>query len=70
MIFVRDAYAVPELGRLMGISRFRALRLLKRMQVPVQPGNPGMVRRADLETIAPSVWASLEDAAHLRKRGR
>lgn len=66
----KATYTVPELGRLMGVSRFRALRLLKRIRVPIQEGSPGIVFLADLKLAAPALWSSLEEAAHLRGLAR
>ena len=62
---VKAVYTVPELGRMMGVNKKRLTRLLKRMHVPVQPGCPGIVLLADLKVMAPAVWSSLEEAAHL-----
>lgn len=67
---VKAVYTVPELGRLMGIHKKRVSRLLKRLQVPVQPGSPGIVLLADIKAMAPAIWASLEEVAHLRRLGR
>lgn len=67
---VKPIYTVPELGSLLGVHRNRAKRLLKRMGVPIRDGKPGLVLLADLKTLAPAVWSSLEEAAHLRRLAR
>lgn len=68
---VKAVYTVPELGALMGgMCRHRVARMLRRMGVPVLAGRPRLVLIADLKALAPAIWASLEEAAHLRALGR
>lgn len=63
---IKAAYTVPELGRMMGLNRHRARRVLNRMRVPITDGVPALVFLADLKDLAPTIWRSLEEAAHLR----
>jgi hypothetical protein len=63
---IKPIYTVGELASMMSISRFRALRILRRARVPIQPGKPGLVYLSDLKAMAPDVWMSMEEAAHLR----
>lgn len=67
MIEIKAVYTVPELGRMMGMHRNRVARMIRRLGIPVQPGRPGLVLLADIKTLAPTIWASLEEAAHLRR---
>jgi len=63
---VKPIYTVPELARMMGISRQRAARLLARAKVPIHVGMPGIVYLSDIKACAPEIWTSLEEAAHIR----
>lgn len=63
---VKPIYTVPELARMLGISRFRATTLLRRVGVPIQPGDPRMVYLSDIKACAPEIWTSMEEAAHIK----
>lgn len=67
MIAIKPIYTVPELARMMGMSRQRAFRLLTRVGVPIQSGDPRTVYLSDIKAMAPDVWSSMEEAAHLRR---
>lgn len=63
---IKPIYTVPELARMMALTTKRALRLLARAGVPVQPGDPRMVYLSDLKAMAPEIWTSMEEAAHIK----
>lgn len=72
-MIAQAVYTVPELARMMGVDRFRCRRILDQVHVPIQRGKrgqPGLVFLSDIKAMAPAVWESLEEAAHLRKLAR
>lgn len=62
---IQAVYTVPELGRMLRMNRDRTVRMLRRLNVPIKPGRPLLVFLSDLKALAPEVWSSLEEAAHL-----
>lgn len=66
-MIVKAVYTVPEIARLMGVETKRAIRLLERAHVPVRSGMPRVVYLCDLKAMAPDLWSSLEEAAHVRR---
>lgn len=67
---IKPVYTVAELGRMMGMTRNRAMRLLCRANVPIQPGDPRVVYLSDIKAMAPDIWSSMEEAAHLNGLAR
>ena len=63
---IKPIYTVPELAQMMCVSRQRAVRLLARARVPVQPVSPGIVYLSDIKAMAPEIWTSMEEAAHIK----
>lgn len=63
---VKPIYTVPELARMMCVSPKRAVRLLSRAGVAVQPGDPRTVYLSDIKASAPDIWLSMEEAAHIK----
>ena len=62
-------YDLHELAERMGMSTQRARRYLEKQGVPVARGGKGTlmtVLLSDLRTAFPGLYASLEEAAHIR----
>ena len=66
-------YDLPALAADMGMSTERAARWLVRQGVPVQSHGFGATRTvllSDIRTAFPGLYASLEEAAHIRATRR
>jgi hypothetical protein len=64
---VRALYTIPELAEAAHMSRHRALRMFKRLQLAmVRSGRVWLVPLDELEQRAPKVWSSIR-AAELRR---
>ncbi len=51
---------------MLGVSKHRVMGLLRRVHVPVQPGDPRLVYLSDIKASAPDIWLSMEEAAHIK----
>lgn len=70
---VKAVYTVPELAKTTAQTPKSLVGLLRRLRVPVLASGRGkrrLVFLADLKAMAPELWSSLEEAAHLRSLGR
>lgn len=63
-------YDLPDLAAKMGMTVYRAARYLERNGVPVKSNGQGSAQTvllSDLRAAFPELYASFEEAAHLKK---
>ena len=63
---IKVVYSIPELAKVVGVSRFAMGRMLEMAKVEVhRSGRRRLVMLAELKPAMPTLWASIQEYAGL-----